>query len=296
MSDKWPKKTIYADEEDIFYCYRLFLNREPDEAGYAHFRKLIQAGDFPLTTLVYHFVESDEYKSLKAREFREISCRIGGVELKAYDEYRSASLEVSIRELEADLYRVSDIAFGDGDVVIDIGAYVGLFSMFLAKKYPGLVVYAFEPLSINYSNLLRGIEANGLRNIRSFRLAVTADGRDLDMLYSRGFMGGSTALGIQRENISSAHLVERVSSTTLDQIFEKFGIERCKLLKIDCEGSEYEIFYGAKCLNRIMNLRGEFHINESLAAKGFSIEALADYLAAFIPRQNIFYIPARMSD
>ncbi len=292
----WPKKTPYADEEDIFYCYRLFLNREPDEPGYAYFKGLIQGGRFPLPTLVYHFVESEEYKSLQAREFRELECRIGDLAIKVFDDYRSSSLEVTCQELEEDLYRVSEINFEPGDIVLDIGAYVGLFSMALAKKYPGILIYAFEPISINFQNLVRGIEANGLRNIRPFRLALTADGRDLDMLYSHGFMGGSTSLDIQKENISSAHLIERVPSKTLDQIFEEFGIERCKLLKIDCEGSEYEIFYSAKCLDRVNYIRGEFHMNKSLAAKGYSIEGLADYLAAFIPRPNIYYIPARMSD
>ncbi|MDH7512868.1 MAG: FkbM family methyltransferase [Clostridiales bacterium] len=296
MSTGWPKKTAYADEEDIFYCYRLFLKREPDEAGFAYFKSLVQGGQFPLQTLVFHFVESDEYKSLKASEFREISCQIGGIDLKAFDDYYSASSEVTIRELEADLYRVSDIDFEEGDIVVDIGAYIGLFSMVLAKKHPGITIYAFEPVSINFRNLIRGIEANGIRNVRAFQLAVTADGRKLEMLYSHSFTGGSTTLEIQKENISTAHLVEKVASKTLDQIFNEFGIDRCKLLKIDCEGSEYEILYSAKCLDRISNIRGEFHMNKTLAAKGYSIEDLVDYLSRSIPKENIYYVPSRMSD
>lgn len=296
MNGRWPKKTPYADEEDIFYCYRLFLNREPDEAGFAYFKSLVQGGQFPLQTLVFHFVESDEYKSLKAREFREISCRIAGLDLRVFDDYYSSSSEVTIRELEADLYRVSDIVFEEGDVVIDIGAYIGLFSMALAKKHPDILIYAFEPVSINFRNMLRGIEANSIRNIRAFQLAVTADGRELEMLYSHSFMGGSTTLEIQKENISSAHLVEKVPSKTLDQIFAEFGIARCKLLKIDCEGSEYEIIYGTRSLNRISHIRGEFHLNKTLAAKGYSIEGLVEYLSRTIPRENIYYLPSRMSD
>jgi len=296
MSHPWPKKSPYADEEDIFYCYRLFLNREPDEAGYAYFKGLIQGGRFPLSTLIYHFIESDEYKSLKDKEFRELSCRVGGIELKVFDDYRSSSLEVNVQELESDIYRISEINFEEGDIVLDIGAYVGLFSMALAKKHPGILIYAFEPISVNYRNLRRGIEANGIRNIRAFQLAVTADGRELDMLYSHGFMGGSTSLEIQKENISSAHRVERVLSKTLDQIFEEFGIERCKLLKIDCEGSEYEIFYSATCLERIIHVRGEIHMNKTLAAKGYTMEGLVDYLSRFIPRQNIYCLPSRMAD
>jgi FkbM family methyltransferase len=296
MSTQRPKKTSYADEEDIFYCYRLFLNREPDEAGFAYFKNLVQGGQFPLQTLVFHFVESDEYKSLKAREFRQISCRIDGIDLQAFDDYYSSSLEVTIRELDADLYRVSDITFNRGDIVIDIGAYIGLFSMHLAKKHPDIMIYAFEPISINYRNMLRGIEANGIRNIRPFQLAVTADGRELEMLYSHSFTGGSTTLEIQKEDISSAHLVEKVSSKTLDQIFAEFGIDRCKLLKIDCEGNEYEILYNTKYLDRISHIRGEFHINKTLAAKGYTIEGLVDYLSKTIPRENIYYVPSRMSD
>jgi len=296
MNDKWPKKTPYADEDDIYYCYRLLLNREPDEGGFAYFKSLIQTGYFPLTTLVYHFLESDEYKALKTREFREIPCRIGGVELKAFDYVYSASLEVTVCELAADIYRIADIPFEKGDVVIDIGAYIGLFGMALAKKHPDITVYAFEPISINYQNILRGLEANGIQNVRAFHLAITGDGRELEMLYCHGFMGGSTSRQIQRENISSAHLFEKVRSKTLDQIFDEFGIQSCKLLKIDCEGSEYEILQASRYLDRIGYVRGEFHMNKTLVAQGFSYDRLVDFLARKIRRENIFYVPSNMAD
>lgn len=55
------------------------------------------------------------------------------------------------------------------------------------------------------------------------------------------------------------------------------SIPRCDLLKIDCEGSEYEIFYlsSSETLNKIERIVGEFHPRDQNKNNG---RALCDFL------------------
>ena len=58
-----------------------------------------------------------------------------------------------------------------------------------------------------------------------------------------------------------------VPSCTLESIIKNNNIKKIKLLKIDCEGSEYEILYSlpTEVLNNIDIMRGEFHENKNLS-------------------------------
>jgi hypothetical protein len=93
-----------------------------------------------------------------------------------------------------------------------------------------------------------------------------------------------------------AHANYTVESITLDSIFARHRIEKCKLLKIDCEGSEYEILLGARCLDRVEYLAGEFHINEHLRSQNYSIESLVAYCQDFLPADRIFYTACHMAE
>ena len=52
-----------------------------------------------------------------------------------------------------------------------------------------------------------------------------------------------------------------VPSTTLERIFLDNHVENCQLLKLDCEGAEYEILFDTsrEILNRIQNISMEYH-------------------------------------
>lgn len=63
----------------------------------------------------------------------------------------------------------------------------------------------------------------------------------------------------------------------------KHKIKELKLLKIDCEGSEYEILYNTneEILKRIKSLRGEFHENKRLTEE-YDVENLYSYVRQYI--------------
>jgi hypothetical protein len=83
---------------------------------------------------------------------------------------------------------------------------------------------------------------------------------------------------------------------TLDDIFAEHGLERCKLLKIDCEGSEHEILLSTGVLPRVEHLAGEFHINGRLRAQGHSIERLRAHCARFVPEARTHCVSVEMGE
>ncbi|MBK6325373.1 MAG: DUF4214 domain-containing protein [Chloroflexi bacterium] len=53
-----------ATEQDVYYCYRLLLNRQPDEAGWAYWSDLVNTHHISLQTLADGFLNSFELKTL----------------------------------------------------------------------------------------------------------------------------------------------------------------------------------------------------------------------------------------
>ena len=162
---------------------------------------------------------------------------IDGVSLLAYDESHSQSANWVAWELQADDYRLRDMRFGEGDVVIDIGAHVGLFSIYLAKRWPALKVFAFEPFPANFRNCAENLQLNSVTNVVLSPNAITNDSRLLSMATDPHNSGGASAVV---KTFESNGIVTDLASTTLDELFLVHEISRCKLLKIDCEGMEYE--------------------------------------------------------
>jgi FkbM family methyltransferase len=204
---------------------------------------------------------------------------IDGITLDLEDDPEGGVTKIVCREASTS-YGLASIPFEDGDVVIDIGAHVGVISIYLAKKYPGIKIFAFEPVPENFQRLKRNLEANHVSNVVAANLAVTGDGRDLILTGNpEQNSGGISAFAGGGRTF---HAV----STTLREIMS--GFERCKLLKIDCEGAEYEILYhDYPLLDRIDYLCGEFHESSVLRARLYAAERLLALCAEYIPQDHI---------
>jgi FkbM family methyltransferase len=142
-----------------------------------------------------------------------------------------------------------------GSRVVDIGANIGVFSLF-AASHGASKVYAFEPSRQAYDVLLRSIAVNRLEQvIFPSRMAVTATPGETVRLP----MGSSPYNQVLRED--SAEQYQEVVTTTLRNILNENQIDTVDLLKMDCEGAEYEILFNADgpTLARIREMKMEFH-------------------------------------
>lgn len=200
------------------------------------------------------------------------------VPLDIEDDPSGGVYKVVMREI-INVYKWDKIDFQAGDVVVDIGAHVGVISLYLANKYPDIKVYAYEPIPANFERLLRNIGANKAKNVVAVNKAVTSDGRNIDLYGNPEVTSGGASL------FGDGEIKTEAETVTLEQLFEKHEIERCKLLKIDCEGSEYEILRNSsEILTRVDHLRGEFHHIE-----GESIDDLVKFCEELI--DDVFISP-----
>jgi len=201
--------------------------------------------------------------------------KVNGLKLDIEDNPSGGVAPIVAREIEG-VYRLDDIPFEDGDVALDVGAHVGVVSIYLAKKHPEITVHAFEPLPENYRRLLRNIQANGVENVVAHDVAMTGDGRPLTIVADPQSNSGGASAYVAEE---AGEGVE-VQSVTLAQALDEYEIDRCRLLKIDVEGAEYEVLGDPSVLDRFEYLCGEFHDNSRLRKQGNDAEALTVRVAS----------------
>lgn len=125
----------------------------------------------------------------------------------------------------------------EGDVVIDIGAYVGMFTVksSLAIGASGKVV-AVEPCAENYELLSRNCE--GLSNVVLVKKAVMAESGHARMYYTDSMVANSL--------ITEGKRYTEVETITLDELVRELKLDKVDIVKMDVEGAAIEVLKGAK--------------------------------------------------
>ena len=218
--------------------------------------------------------------------------RIHGLNVQVYDFAESQAAYIVAQELAADSYKLRRISFRPGDRVVDIGGHIGLFTITLALRNPFLRIYAFEPHPDNYALFARNLALNRISNVELYPEAISGDGRQLDL---RGSATNSGAASAHAATLSHG-CVCGIHSLTLDQVFARHGIARCRLLKIDCEGSEYEILSATTVWDRMDHLCGEFHTNDILKSRNCSPQALREDCVQRLGPDRVTVFFCRMSE
>jgi len=159
--------------------------------------------------------------------------------------------KIICREVEL-FYSGPDLDLREGEVVVDVGAHVGIVSIYLADEFPGIRAIALEPVPANYARLVRNLVMNEVQGVVPLNLAMTSDGRDVVLRGNLAQNSGGASIYAQSAFVAMAR------SITFERLLETFEIERVALLKIDCEGAEHEILT-SDVLAKVDRIRGEFH-------------------------------------
>ena len=141
-------------------------------------------------------------------------------------------------------------SFTPGSCYFDIGANIGQYSLYPAKKYGDQVqVFAFEPQSNNYYALNKNIYLNGLGNqILSYCVAVSGRS-EFSKLYIPKFIPGGNRSQFGHEDLENMKMaathIQGMFGVTLDDLCGKWGFPYPNYLKIDVDGIEISILEGA---------------------------------------------------
>lgn len=128
-----------------------------------------------------------------------------------------------------------------GDIAYDIGANIGIHTVFMAKKVGGNgKVVAFEPETTNYEALISNINLNGLNNITLVKVAL-GDKAETGNLYVKKRIGKGTVSLIES---SESNFCEKVEVMPGDVLVQKDNLPIPKAAKIDVEGYEYPVIKG----------------------------------------------------
>jgi FkbM family methyltransferase len=122
-----------------------------------------------------------------------------------------------------------------GDVIVDIGANIGYYTILLADKVGKKgKVYAFEPDLTSFEILEKNIKANKLENIVAINVAIGSKNGKLELYKSKENFGDHKLYGKGER--------KAVKVINLDNFLE----EKVNLMKIDTQGWEPEVIEGAK--------------------------------------------------
>jgi FkbM family methyltransferase len=122
--------------------------------------------------------------------------------------------------------------------VIDVGAHLGGFAVYAASKAGR--VFAIEASEETYNLLRVNAALNGCTNLTASRCALS-DRRGIATLWHSQSGNWGHSLFRHGRNMGA----ETVSSLSLADYFLEHQIERCRLLKLNCEGAEFPILLGA---------------------------------------------------
>jgi FkbM family methyltransferase len=158
-----------------------------------------------------------------------------------------------------EFYTRYGVPMQDGWTVVDIGAGIGDFSIYAAFGRPDAKVYAFEPYPGSFLLLNENLEQNTIENVFPFQQAVWGNAGELTLDLSVGEPLQFSSREVVVESGKARQI--KVNAVTLADVLTEHALDSVDLLKLDCEGAEYEILMNAPedTLAKIQRIVMEYH-------------------------------------
>jgi FkbM family methyltransferase len=233
----------------------------------------------PSSRLVRTFTRSREGLGLPSHLAHKLGLdvrpRFAGVSLLAPDADTAwmVALQIAVGE-----YRSPGLTPEAGWQVVDVGANIGVFSLWAERR--GADVTAYEPEPRTFESLVANVAG---RRISPRQAALVGEAVPTVRLYlSELDSTRNTATGMEIESGESLRDFVDVPTVTLEDVVGS----GCDLLKLDCEGAEFEALLGAddETVRRAQRIILEFHriagppelIVERLEAAGMEVNVLSE--------------------
>ena len=173
---------------------------------------------------------------------------------------------VKKNKLDVDLFTLTEVIYDKvynppffdiqpNDIVLDIGANKGYFSLYAARTV-NAQVYCFEPVPNLFDIIKENIQINNTTNIFPQNVAVSNKSGKTDF-----FLAEKDNVAHSLFNALPSMKKIEVETVTLEDFCKKHALKKINFLKMDCEGSEYDILLGAtkEFLSSIEKISMEYH-------------------------------------
>jgi FkbM family methyltransferase len=224
--------------EDLNYCYRLLLLREPDEDGWQSWKKRIEEEHVSLQDLVMGFLNNYEFRAHQRRLRKLISVQLRDFKIYVRQNDWVVGAQIAHDKIyEPHVTNEIKQVLKPGMVMVDVGANIGYFSLLAASLTGGTgKVISFEPVYDNCDLIHLSSMANGFTNIQVHPLAVS-DHESLAALEIDGSNGNITESDLMTVPEKEIPLHDQLARTvTLDYALR--NERKIDVVKIDIEGKE----------------------------------------------------------
>jgi|GEM_PF-698029 len=133
----------------------------------------------------------------------------------------------------------------NGDVVFDIGANIGAYSLVIAKRFSDTRVVAFEPSYANFSQLCKNIYINKASDQISAMFIALSDTTGMQDFHYSDVASGAALHSLGQGADFAVRFRQPMLCYRLDDALEQLPLEFPNHIKLDVDGIEHAILEGA---------------------------------------------------
>ena len=196
---------------------------------------------------------------------------------------RDRRLRLALRQSSGDIFTLHEVIgrtsyalpterLGAVNTIVDLGANIGLTSLFFAAMFPAARIICVEPEPANFQLLRRNCDQNDF-HWTCLNCAIGPRTTSAKLLVDR--YANKHRLTTQS---SSQEPVIEVETLSMEDVLKNCNVDSIDLLKVDIEGGEQELFEASSSwLHRVRFIIAEFHPDlvdykgtvESIISQGF---------------------------
>ena len=159
--------------------------------------------------------------------------------------------------------------------ILDLGANVGMFSLYFAKLCPDSIIHSFEPVPLTYQILKKNIELNNFNNIKinNFGISNKSEQLELGIPYDRNDLDNIGLYSIHENSTNNGKSIQTGTFIRLREFTNKLNLNSFDIIKMDVEGCELmilednlELFKNSKAVHMECNSK---YANNTLKIKSY---------------------------